>query len=205
MTFRLAARYVLLTYAQCGDLDPFAIVNLCASLGGECIVGREVHGDGGYHLHAFVDFGKRFNTRDCHKFDIGECHPNITPSRGNPAGGWDYATKDGDICAGGLLRPEDSRIRNTPNKEAWSEILLAPSRAEFFEAIAEHDPRTLLTSFVSLQKYADWHYQEHRADYVSPEIEINTEALFYQELHDWTQNVDYKLTGERYVLLTLNT
>lgn len=47
MPFRFAARFALLTYAQCGDLDPFAVNDHLGSLGAECIVGRENHGDGG--------------------------------------------------------------------------------------------------------------------------------------------------------------
>ena len=53
MTFRFAAKYGLLTYAQSDGLDPFAIVNHLGDLGLECIVGRELHDDGGTHYHAF--------------------------------------------------------------------------------------------------------------------------------------------------------
>ena len=39
-SFRFQARYALLTYAQCGNLDPFAVVNHLAELGAECIIGK---------------------------------------------------------------------------------------------------------------------------------------------------------------------
>ncbi|UJO02129.1 Rep [Bat associated gemykibivirus 1] len=96
MSFKFQARYVLLTYAQCGDLDPWVVSDHLSSLGAECIIGRENHSDGGIHLHAFVDFGKRFSTRNVQKFDVGGCHPNIEPSKGRPWAGYDYAIKDGD-------------------------------------------------------------------------------------------------------------
>ena len=99
-TFRFQARYALLTYAQCGDLDPFAVVNHLAELGAECIIGRENHSDGGLHLHAFVDFGRKYRTRNTRAFDVQGCHPNVSPSRGTPEEGFDYAIKDGDVVAG---------------------------------------------------------------------------------------------------------
>ena len=57
MPFNFNARYALLTYSQCGDLDGVEVSNHFTKLGAECIVAREAHADGGIHLHAFVDFG----------------------------------------------------------------------------------------------------------------------------------------------------
>lgn len=102
MSFRFQARYALLTYAQCGDLDPWAVNDHLAELGAECIIAREVHADGGTHLHAFVDFGRKFRTQRTDVFDVGDHHPNISPSYGTPEKGFDYAIKDGDVVAGGL-------------------------------------------------------------------------------------------------------
>ena len=45
-SFSFHARYALLTYAQCGDLCPFTIVDLLSTMGAECIIGREHHQDG---------------------------------------------------------------------------------------------------------------------------------------------------------------
>lgn len=59
-SFSFNARYALLTYAQCGDLDPFAVSDHFTELGAECIVAREDHADGGTHLHSFVDFGRKY-------------------------------------------------------------------------------------------------------------------------------------------------
>lgn len=102
---RYQFRYVLLTYAQCGDLDPFEVCNHLASLNAECIIGRESHEDGGTHLHVFADFGTKFRSRNVRIFDVGGYHPNVSPSKGRPGEGWDYATKEGNIVAGGLERP----------------------------------------------------------------------------------------------------
>ena len=100
--FRFQARYALLTYAQCGELDPFRVVEHLGSLRAECIIGRESHVTGGLHLHAFVGWERKFSTRDCRAFDVDGHHPNIVASYGTPESGWDYACKEGDIVAGGL-------------------------------------------------------------------------------------------------------
>lgn len=102
MSFRFNARYVLLTYPQSGDLDGFAVSDHLSELGAECIVARENHTDSGVHLHAFVDFGKRFQSRNVRIFDVLGRHPNVSVSKGSPEKGYDYAIKDGDVVAGGL-------------------------------------------------------------------------------------------------------
>lgn len=154
--FQFHARYALLTYPQCDGLDPFQVSDHLSSLGGECIVAREDHRDGGSHLHAFVDFGKPFRSRRTDVFDVGGYHPNISPTKQTPSAGYDYACKDGDICAGGLARPPDT----IPSKSAgYDEIFDAATRDEFFERCREFAPRLLLGSFGSLCKYADWRFR----------------------------------------------
>ena len=108
-SFSFHARYALLTYAQCGDLCPFTIVDLLSTMGAECIIGREHHQDGGIHLHVFVDFGRKYRSRRADTFDVGGFHPNISQSYGTPEKGYDYACKDGDVVAGGLDRPVQLR------------------------------------------------------------------------------------------------
>lgn len=178
-------RYALLTYAQSGDLDPWAVSNHLSELGAECIVAREDHADGGSHLHAFVDFGRKFRTRKVDRFDVGGYHPNISPSHGTPEKGYDYVIKDGDVVAGGLERPAGSKL--PANREAWSQIILAESRDEFFQLVADHDPRALCTSFTQLSKYADWKYR------VDPEPYRHNEELSFTldrfpELTEWAQS-----------------
>ena len=62
MPFNFNARYALLTYSQCGDLDGWEVSNHFTKLRAECIVAREAHADGGIHLHAFVDFDPAVNS-----------------------------------------------------------------------------------------------------------------------------------------------
>ena len=94
--FRIQARYVLLTYAQCGDLDPWAVHDVITSFPAECLIARETHADGGTHLHAFVDFGRKVDIRNPRRFDVEGFHPNIQPCGRTPQKMLDYAVKDGD-------------------------------------------------------------------------------------------------------------
>lgn len=180
--FSFNARYFLVTYAQCGQLDPWAVNNHFASLGAECIIGREVHADEGTHLHAFVDFGRKFRSRRVSVFDVDGCHPNISPSKGSPEGGWDYATKDGEVVAGGLERP--SIVRAVSNGDKWGQIVRAESEPEFWEAVERLDPKALATNFGNLRKFADWRYKPEPELYEHP-TGINFELGMVPELAAW--------------------
>ncbi len=185
MSFYFNAKYGLFTYAQCGDLDPFDVVCLFSELGAECIIGREKHQDGGTHLHAFAAWEKKFRSRRTDIFDVGGFHPNVVPSRGTPEGGYDYATKDGDIVGGGLERPNGSKVPCT--SDAWATIINAESRDEFWRLVSELAPRSLACNFNSLRNYSEWKYREDPAPYEHPaDIGFNTGN--FPELDEWVQH-----------------
>lgn len=153
------AKYVLLTYAQCGDLDGFAVMDRISSLGGECIIARECHADGGFHLHVFVSFGRKFRSRKTDVFDVDGRHPNIVPSRGTPEKGYDYAIKDGDVVCGGLLRGDlVSADRDGSTRDKWAQITSAEDREQFWELCHELDPKSAATAFTQLRAYAEWKF-----------------------------------------------
>lgn len=181
-TFRVQSRYVLLTYAQCAGLDPHEVVLHFSRLGAECIIGREYHADGGVHLHCFVDFGRKFRSKRVGVFDVQGCHPNISSSRGNPAGGYDYAIKDGDVVGGGLARPVDNT--SSSNSDIWSTLVGLDNEQVFWDTCRELAPRVLLVSFPSLRKYADWRFAKCPIEYSTPPgISIDTGVL--PELDNW--------------------
>jgi len=182
--FYVNSRYVLLTYSQSDGLDPFAIVTLLGELGAECIVAREDHTDGGTHLHAFVDFGRKFRVRAHDVFDVGTHHPNIVPSRGNPGAGWDYATKDGDIVGGGLERPESGNSMDRDG-DIWTEIVASENRDEFYELLMRLAPKNLVLSFGQISKYADWRFAKRPDVYVSPNGVWSLDG--YPELTNWVE------------------
>ncbi|AMH87672.1 replication-associated protein [Pteropus associated gemycircularvirus 10] len=182
MTFHFSARYVLLTYAQSGDLSEWSVLDHISSLGAECIVAREDHADGGTHLHVFCDFGRKKQSRRPDYFDVEGHHPNIVPSRGRAGEGWDYATKDGNIVAGGLERPGGGGLPSTPDK--WREIVGAESREEFFDLLRQLDPKTLITRWSELNRYADAAYATRAEPYVGP-TGIEFELGMVPELARW--------------------
>lgn len=185
MSTQFQFRYALLTYAQCEGLDPFAIVNKCAELGAECIVARENHADGGIHFHAFVDFGRKFRSRNARVFDVGGFHPNVSPSKGRPGEGWDYATKDGDIVAGGLERPRGDAISRTGVD--WTRAFSETTLDGFLESCLDMDPQTSLRMFTNLQAYGRWRYKAEPPIYEHPEaIQLHPERV--GGLCNWVQD-----------------
>lgn len=167
MSFRFQARYALITYAQCGDLPAGDVVLHIESLRAQCIIGRESHADGGIHLHAFIDFGRKFTTRNERLWDVGGRHPNVAPGRRTPEKMWDYATKDGDIVGGNLARPSGTGLPSSSSK--WRDIVLAETREEFFASLKELDPRTLVTAYGNVCKYADHVYRVEPEPYRQPD------------------------------------
>uniref|UniRef100_A0A8A4XC64 Replication-associated protein n=1 Tax=Turdus hortulorum Genomoviridae sp. TaxID=2814995 RepID=A0A8A4XC64_9VIRU len=169
MSFAFHARYVLLTYSQCGELDAFRVMDRISELAGECIIGRESHSTGGFHLHCFVDFGRKFRSRKADVFDVGGFHPNISKSRGYPEKAYDYAIKDGNVICGGLARPTpEVRGGDGSVHSKWTAITSAANRDEFWELVHELDPKSAATAFSQLQKYCDWKFAPHVAAYESP-------------------------------------
>nr|UQB76398.1 replication associated protein [Flumine genomovirus 5] len=195
MPFQLCTKHGLLTYAQCENLDAFKVVARLSELGAECIVGREIHEDGGTHLHVFFAFEGKFRTRNERIFDVDGYHPNIVRSWGTPEKGWDYATKDGDVVAGGLERPSGSGDNETKNK--WAFIIQADTRDEFWTRVEECDPRSMACNYGNLAKYCEWKYRPEFLEYEHPEgisfIQEQTE-----DLREWAaQNVGGDVTGKK--------
>lgn len=196
MPFDFHARYGLLTYAQCGDLDPFAVCGHLGQLGAECIIGKEAHADGGIHLHAFFDFGQKRRFRRADVFDVHGHHPNIEKSRGTPEVGYDYAIKEGEIVAGGLERPippEGGAVRGSSNH--WHLIVAAETREQFWELCRTYAPRVLCTSFSNLQRYADYTYATKPAVYTSPNGTFDLDD--YGGLQRWSDENVGSLGGAR--------
>jgi len=194
--FKFFGKHVLLTYAQCGTLDALAVERLVGSTGGKCIIGKELHVDGGIHLHCFVQWESEFTTTDKRQFDVGGCHPNFRKMYRTPKKGYAYAIKDGEIV-GGTLEAIDvigdeselsGRDSDSRRKSPWFEIILAESRDEFFESCARLDPRSLCVGFMGLSKYADWKYRPNREPYEHPAgYELVPDTI--PELSEWLQGL----------------
>jgi len=168
MSFDLHCRYALLTYAQCGTLSADAVGGKLHDAGFSCVIGRENHADGGIHLHVFVDFGRKKRFRRANVFDVEGHHPNISPSKGTPEKGYDYAIKDGDCVFKSLDRPLERGGGNSSTVDKWTAITGAVDRESFWNLVHELDPKSAACNFPSLQKYADWKFAVDPPEYESP-------------------------------------
>lgn len=125
--FRINNQRLLLTYANSTGLRVEDLTSFVESLGGVHRIGRERHANGELHYHVYIDFGKRFQTRSCRRFDIqsngGVYHPNIAKISRTPGRVWDYVGKEGDIVSATAERPRDSGA--TGGGRATAEELLA--------------------------------------------------------------------------------
>lgn len=161
------SKYVLLTYAQCGDLDEWAVSDHMSSLGAECIIGREIHPrTGGVHLHVFVDFDRKFRSRRVDIFDVEGWHPNVSPSKGSPEKGYDYAIKDGDVVAGGLERPCRGGPSTLVALKACSDLF--ETQNEFLDVYNQVDTGGLIDNFANIRSYAKWKYASVLPKYDPP-------------------------------------
>nr|QTE03291.1 MAG: replication-associated protein [Carpodacus sibiricus Genomoviridae sp.] len=127
--------------------------------------------------------GRKFRSRRPDIFDVGGKHCNITPSRGNPAGGYDYATKDGEVVAGGLERPSGGGVSTASTPWHW--VVSANSVEEFWGLARELDPNVVITNFANLQRYAAAEYV-HDDEYVHPSG-FEFELGMVPELAEWRE------------------
>lgn len=183
--FHCNAKYFLITYSQSAGLDEWAVNDHFSSLGAECIIAREDHADRGTHLHAFVAFERKFRSRRPDIFDVGGFHPNIAPSRGNPAGGYDYATKHGDVVAGGLERPGGGGVSKTSTPWHW--IIAASSGGELRDLVRELAPKEAILRWREIEGYIGNEFAEERPAYVHP-IGFEFELGMVPELVEWRRD-----------------
>lgn len=150
-TFRLAARRLLVTYAQTRDSwDAQLAIQLFEDLGARLRCGRELHADGGTHYHFFVDFERKFETENPRRFDVAGAHPNILVVWKTPHHAWDYVGKDGDVVYDTTERPP-VESRKHDRDEAYRHVLAARTEDEFYSRLQETDPRALIISASSVE------------------------------------------------------
>lgn len=147
---------------------------------------REDHADGGTHLHTFVAFERKFRSRRSDIFDVDGYHPNIVPSRGNPGGGYDYATKDRDIIAGGLERPSGGGVSKASTPWHW--IISASSGGELRELVRELAPKEAVLRYREIEHFIACEFAEERPPYVHP-IGFEFELGMVPQLVDWRRDV----------------
>lgn len=160
---------------------------MLSDLRSECIIGRELHEDGGIHYHVFVDFGRLFSSRKTDIFDVGGRHPNIQPARKTPGKMFDYAIKDGDVVAGGLERPGTNS--DFDPDDFWASAAHSQSMEEFLHVCDSLAPRDLIRGFTNFRAYANWKFKSEPEPYTGPEgVSFDTSEV--ARVNEWLHQAD---------------
>lgn len=164
---RFAARYFLFTFAQSGHDWPYErFVELIENAGGKHHISRERHEDGGYHFHCFVDFERKFDFENVHRFCVGppqddpsrkcpvKTHCNILPITRTPFNAWDYTSKYGDVVSTNCERPR-ARGPNVTRDDLWTGSLAQTDKTQFLKDVSSHSPRDFVLFHSQIQSFAD--------------------------------------------------
>lgn len=170
---RWATQFYLLTFSQTGYEWPYAeLARRVSEAGGRCHISRELHGDGGYHFHAFLDMQRKWDFEGrtkIHRFCVGEralgsssscpgqAHCNILQIRKTPFHAFDYTEKEGDVVFSDCPRPEQKGPGVTRD-DMWKQSVTLPSKNEFLEDVRGHSPRDSVLFGRQIQTYADKKY-----------------------------------------------
>lgn len=197
-TPRWSARYFMFTTSQSGIDWPYQkLIDLCEALGAKHRISRELHADGGYHFHAFVDFERKFEFENCHRFCVGEpsgnprpkcpvkTHCNILPITRTPFNTWDYVGKYGDIVSENCERPR-ARGSNVTRDDMWTGSMALANEKEFLKDVQKHSARDYVLFNKQITTYA-------RAAYSNPQPQMPTieeDGIFihwerYPEVRKW--------------------
>lgn len=179
MVFRFNAQRAFLTYAQCpltaDQLYAHLIANLADVVITEYAIGQETHQDGNLHLHAYIQFDRKYSTRNERAFDIIDegitYHPNIQSPRSAKAV-IEYVTKDGNFIASpGITLP----------KKGWATIIdEATSKADFIDKVKASYPRDFVLSLERIEYAAAKLFPDEVAEYIprfTPESFIIEERM----------------------------
>jgi len=195
---RWCARYFMFTTSQSGYDWPYqGLIDVCEALGAKHKISRELHADGGYHFHAFVDFERKFEFENPHKFCVGEpsgrprgecpvkTHCNILPITRTPFNTWDYVAKYGDVVSSNCDRPV-ARGSNVTRDDMWTGSLALANKSEFLQDIRKHSPRDAVLFNKQITAFAHATFDNPQPDLPS----INEEGVYihwerYPQIRKW--------------------
>lgn len=160
--FRLRGSVLFLTFPRC-DGEPGALLGHVRSVLGSRYVGarvaRELHADGGKHLHALVAT-TGFDSRDHRVFDFGGFHGNYAVAR-SVRSSFEYVSKDGDFVDDGdisdLARGDRPRADSAKRSVAASVAERVKEGATLAELVEEFPSYVLqnkrrVEEFISLMR-----------------------------------------------------
>lgn len=185
--FRFNAKRLFATYPQCGELTVQSVRDFYQELGATAFtIGREVHADGGYHIHCLVEWPNKYDTRDERKFDINGQHPNVQSAR-NARAVYQYCIKDGEFLSHG-----HDGLATTIGKRGYDEACNANTAVEFWEIMKEHHPRDYINNHEKLEYYAAKRYKIDTPEYTSQFTQFNIPPA----VAEWITNEKPKVRGD---------
>lgn len=193
---RWVARFFLFTYPQSGYDWPYQLfIDLIENFGGKYHLSRERHEDGGYHFHCLVDFERKFEFENVHKFCIGppqgnacrscpgQTHCNILPVPRTPFNAWDYVGKYGDIVATTLERPR-TRGPNVTRDDLYTGSMALPDKGEFLKDIRKHSARDFILFNRQIGEFGDKTYGKTYTDPDLPKVEADGIYVHWERYPD---------------------
>ena len=142
------------------------------------LIGRERHDDGGYHLHAYLHFGRRRRFVGADAFDVEGYHPNVQKPRsaGNviaycckedtePLANFDYQLGEQD--------------------ESWTSILeRTGNETEFLQAVRSRFPRDYVLRLRELLYFCEWRFGRAETEYTGRE---RSDFIELPAMKDWVE------------------
>lgn len=197
---RWVARYFLFTVSQSGYGWPYEeFIALIEAVGGKCRIGRERHGDGGYHFHAFVDFERKFEFENPHRFCVGPpqtdsrrtcpttTHCNIQPVPRTPFHCWDYVGKDDDVVYATLERPYAKGPQVTRDDMYTGSVAMG-NKEGFHSDLRKHSMRDYVLFRSQIERFADAEWGTEKRPAELPRIEEDGVYIHwerYPEARQW--------------------
>lgn len=149
MPFRLDCQYWFVTFSQCNVAKDDIITHIVcrhASRTPEWIrVVRERHDDGGFHIHAVINWGSRLCTRDQRFLDYTDSagtiyHPKLEPARSVPKALQYVAKEDDEPYDYGEVPDADASKPDSRADMARRALSTATTEDELLSFVREADP-----------------------------------------------------------------
>lgn len=158
--YRLSAKTVFATWPRC-DITPEDMLAKIRSLAlpsaatlEEYVIAQEDHQDGGKHLHAYLTFSNKLETKNPRWLDVDGHHPNVQGCR-SPKNVLTYVTKGGIyISSSPIAELEDQG-------QSWGEIIKNSSSVEdFLRRITASHPRDAVLHYSAVVSFAEAHFSK---------------------------------------------
>nr|WNI04728.1 C1 [Bindweed mottle virus] len=190
--FRLQAKNVFITYAQC-PLPKQRIMDFLSLFFNSLnilyiCVAEELHQDGNPHLHSIIQLGSKCDIKNCRILDITEndivYHPSIEAMH-SPASARKYIQKDGNFIEAGAF----SSRRRSPAKDPQAEWRLILEQANdentFFALVRERKPQDFVLRWPAISTFARDHYRRQSAPYTP---QLTNFAGLPSAVQQWASN-----------------